>query len=407
MKKYNKNDPLVRQAIWECHNRRCYYFGHVDGELKFSDLVIDHVIPEATVPKRLKILVKEYNLDEDFELDSLYNYVPCKQRPNNLKGKDFSPGLAIALGSAAKMAARAERKIEQLKRAIDYRKNTSLVKYQIDGDHQKAEDLYDFVTDETEGFGEQRYICDDGQSTVYCKSINSILLVGYLPRCSMTKGSCLIVFRTLRLRSCSITLGHEEILESLCLGHRTSISSGLRRFIVCPDNHKHDLYYIQLGNNRFPLLLEEVTQLFELVDDFVDEYLKALQNLETLLGTKKFQLSKRENSFRLIRIKRGLWRYILQFANEFDAERGSSSWHMFDANLGMLKVYTASENEVLDKGYHAILYPEAVDEYWYDSFRYPNDEMWIVWKPLHNSLGRHNIADFGKRRIWNAIIAYN
>jgi len=86
MAKY-KFSQAQRVALWEAHNRRCFYSGN---PLAYSDLHIDHILPESLLdkPSELERINREYGLDPDFEINSYYNWVPAHSR-YNLKKSDI------------------------------------------------------------------------------------------------------------------------------------------------------------------------------------------------------------------------------------------------------------------------------------------------------------------------------
>lgn len=64
----------VREAIWEAHGNKCLY---CTRSLLFSDLVIDHVIPEATTIEELGAIVERIGLDPKFSIFGWENHAPC------------------------------------------------------------------------------------------------------------------------------------------------------------------------------------------------------------------------------------------------------------------------------------------------------------------------------------------
>lgn len=64
----------VREAIWEAHGNKCLYCSR---SLLFSDLVIDHVIPEATTREELRAIIERIGLAQDFDIFGWENHAPC------------------------------------------------------------------------------------------------------------------------------------------------------------------------------------------------------------------------------------------------------------------------------------------------------------------------------------------
>lgn len=81
-----KFDTITRSALWTSYNNICFY---CNRPLDWDDLHIDHIIPEyfASDTERFEQIKTEYELDIDFDLNSLCNLVPthgkCNLRKND------------------------------------------------------------------------------------------------------------------------------------------------------------------------------------------------------------------------------------------------------------------------------------------------------------------------------------
>ncbi len=251
-------------------------------------------------------------------------------------------------------------------------------------------------------YSRERIITDNS----YKYSMEHVSVNAFLPQYPDIKGSCLICFA--RLSDYMITFGHETILNSLFKGLYSDISLNLRGVIVGNDIKNDNVYYVQLGNNRIPLFKEELSQLCEIIDDLSKEYLKSQLNIEEKLDTYYFEKSKfRENGYRLISIKRSLWRMITVFIKEHDYEKGNTPWHIFDANDGMIKVCSKETNHRYNRGYHVILYPEPIEHFFHGSYKYPDDEVSIVWEPMQDYTKVNTIDNFNERYFWSARYSYD
>jgi ATP-dependent DNA helicase RecG len=243
-----------------------------------------------------------------------------------------------------------------------------------------------------------------GNSYSFSKKLVSIS--AFFPEYPDINGSCLISFA--RIKDCLITFNHEEILNTLFTGLYTEVSLNLRGFIVGKGLYDENIYYVQLGNNRIPLFIEELVELCEIIDDLSYYYLKCLSEIEDKLGTYYFDKSSyRKNGYRLININRNIWRLIIEFISEHDYENGDSPWHIFDASEGMIKVYTKKQEKRYNSGYHVLLYPEAKENEYYGSFKYPDQEMSIIWEPMQELVGQNTLENFNLRRFWNAEVTHN
>jgi hypothetical protein len=67
---------VERIAIWTAHSKRCAY---CEGPLKYTDLEIDHIIPQSLRkrPQELQNLLAQLSLQANFDLDSLENLLPA------------------------------------------------------------------------------------------------------------------------------------------------------------------------------------------------------------------------------------------------------------------------------------------------------------------------------------------
>jgi HNH endonuclease len=404
--KYNDKDNwIVRQAIWECHDCRCAYWGH---PIELDDMQIDHILPESLDKEPLKKIqvLEQYKLDQDFILNSLENYVPSSRKANREKGKSILPTATdLLLKKAKRKAPKIITKVNQILQNIDLERSKSAIRNEISGDHQKAENLYNSLTDQDEHFSEEHYVNDYAETSIYHYSKQKILVTSYLPTFSNSgKGSCLIVFKTLKIRNCSITFEHEEILNFLCLGRDTTLDMELRRFVVCQDHHNKNIYYIQLGNVRFPLESETLEVLLEIIDDFASQYLNYIMMLEGCSDSRLFKPSKRRDGFKLFKTEKWLWKLLVEFSWRFDYEEGNSLWHIFDRGNNIIKVYTENKTEQFDSGHHAYLCSENVESRFYDA----SHEVWVTWTSiLLDSEKKQGLSVFSDRKSWNASFTYS
>lgn len=79
----------------------------------------------------------------------------------------------------------------------------------------------------------------------------------------------------------------------------------------------------------------------------------------------------------LLSIRPWFWQRMLDFARAHDVGLGDGPWHMFDAAPGCLKVYSDSDDQRFDRGYHAILYAHVEGTIWLGA---PGDVV-VGWRP--------------------------
>ncbi|WP_165422250.1 HNH endonuclease [Rhizobium ruizarguesonis] len=71
----------VREAIWKAHGHKCLY---CTEPLLFTELVIDHIIPEATTRVQLQAIIEGIGLRSGFDIYNWENHAPvcypCNKR---------------------------------------------------------------------------------------------------------------------------------------------------------------------------------------------------------------------------------------------------------------------------------------------------------------------------------------
>jgi hypothetical protein len=82
-----KFSPAERFAVYSVHGGTCY----LNSEpLYVKTMRVDHVLPRSLKndPERLSVILREYGLPADFELDSFENWLPTCDSCNSLKYKN-------------------------------------------------------------------------------------------------------------------------------------------------------------------------------------------------------------------------------------------------------------------------------------------------------------------------------
>ena len=111
----NIRDPLFRRALWEAHNKRCAYSGE---PIRFSDLQIEHIVPKRIFdePEKLKSLLVELGLPEDFQRDNPKNLLPTLGFSNRQKSDSVDPlQLTHALNNASSKLSNVKEIYNQIK----------------------------------------------------------------------------------------------------------------------------------------------------------------------------------------------------------------------------------------------------------------------------------------------------
>ena len=173
---------------------------------------------------------------------------------------------------------------------------------------------------------------------------------------------------------------------------------------MCQDRLNHNIYYIQLGNVRFPLELETLKVLIEIVDDFANVYLDYLLEINAHTASHLFQPANHNNGFRLFKIEKWLWDLLISFSLHFDYDRGTSAWHIFNSNYAALHIYNPIGTERFNSGDHVSVYSERVDDELYDA----SNKAWIVWVPGF-SFNEYDsgYSNFSGGEFWDASFTYD
>lgn len=392
------DNPIVRYALYLEYECKCFYEG---TPLRFQDMHIDHIIPKCLEgTEELEKKLKTLGLPEDFNINSIYNLVPCRSNINQVKNKNLYPDkfLSHCINMETKLKADKIRdRIEKLTKEYKDDKNLAKLTAMLNeyDNEKKLEELYNALSQE-KPFEVYRKV-DKGENVyTYTRSLSNVRLAGNIPLFPSLEGDCLITFSNLRLRDCMITLNHKQIMKSLFSGVNTDLDLKLRNYIIYPYDSKNEIYYVDLANIRIPLEREEVEQLTKIVDDFYDCYIKESRELYFLLSRDKFDKSDESNQIRLIKIPRRLWFKILKFCKEFDYDNGESEWNIFDSSGSLIKVYYKDQAE-----FKAFIFPEIEGSKYMVS---DNEDVWLVW--TDEFFANKKIENLQNNKIWSPSYAY-
>lgn len=396
---YSKDNDIVRAALYLEYEGKCFYEGL---PLRFKNMHIDHIIPESIDNQALCGIITELGLSEDFNINSLYNLVPCSPNVNQVKNKNQYPikflGHCIYDGTSKKVEG-VKKRIEQLSK--EYKSDKELAKLIarlnliVFGDKKDFEDVYNALSKE-KPFDIKREINKYTNSYTYERSYPNVKLLASLPTYPEMKGSCLITFSNLRLRDCMITLNHKQIMNQLFEGSKTKLENKLRRFINFSEESDPNVYFVDLANVRLPLEKDEVLQLLEIIDDFYDLYMEESTLLYETFNRDVFPNNGVENRLRLFKIRKQLWFMIWDFCRKFDYANGDSEWHIFDASGSILKVYDKVKAE-----FRLFIFPETEQE---DFIISKNDDVWLVW--TDEFFWNKSLSDFKSNECWSPLFSY-
>jgi hypothetical protein len=418
MKKVKKEDEFIRQAIWEVYKHKCFY---TDNPLEYKDMELDHIIPASYRNRKddFKRVIEECGLDADFELDSLYNLVPTTKYANRRKSdKELSLNAMLHyLGLAKNNVPKIEKKIEKIKKIRNFDKNISMVKAHIDEENDKKkreeilENIFNFVSNDDIDFENVEEVYEINNEPIYKKYVKRIGLEAIMPKYNNTETRCIIYFRTIKVRGCMLLLDNKIILTELFSGLYTDPKHGIRGFIEFEKDYKKnedtkslDNAVIHIGNNKFKLSSEDIYTFCQVIDSYAEKYIEFISNIEDILMTHRFPISKRQNNYKLITLTNVQWRQLVNFAFKHDVDRGNSQWHIFDGNGFYIKVYTNKKHDKYNVGYHAFFNSEFDEDIVLYSELAAKDKI-ITWEFVED-LNNRGVDCICERENWNAEIAY-
>jgi len=418
MKKVKKDDEFIRQAMWEVYKHRCFY---TNNPLEYKDMELDHIIPISYKNRKddLKRVIGECALDADFELDSLFNLVPTSKYENRRKSDkelDLNARLHY-LGLVRDNVSKIEQRIEKLKKTRNYEKNISMVKAHFDeeNDKKKREEILDniinFVSNEDIDFEDVEEVYEIDNEPIYKKYVKRIGLEAIMPKYNNTETRCIIYLRTLKIRGCMVLLNNKTIVTELFSGLYTDPKHGTRAFVEFEkgvegneDTRSLDNAVIHIGNNKLKLSSEDIYTFCQVIDSYAEKYIEFISNIENILMTHKFPISKRRNNYKLITLTNEQWRQLVNFAFKHDVDRGNSKWHIFDRNGFYIKVYTDKKHDKYNVGYHAFFNFEFDEDIVLYSELAVKDKT-ITWEFVED-LDNRGMDCICERENWNAEIAY-
>ncbi|MNK80150.1 hypothetical protein D3C87_998510 [compost metagenome] len=350
-----------------------------------------------------KEIINDLKLEANFDFNGLRNLVPAHSSCNTARKGKFIPTSDSIAGTLI-IIERHIPKILEIKEKLDnsekYDEDVAKLATHLEKGNVTPEELYDSLCQDDRSFNE----VENFELNQVRISTKNVLIHCHLPVFPEIQGSMLIAFRSLRISDCFITFSHKEIVERLFQGIGSPPSSSYRDFIVTSDLSKN-VCAVQLGNNRFTISIDEVKQLCELIDKVAPSYLNAVKSIETAFRTTTFSYSPKKR-FRLLKISRSLWRNMLDFAREHDYEKGNSEWHIFDGKASYLKIFCKLQHNQ-KKDYRLFIYPEAEEERLWDSFAYPDNEVWLCWEPSILLETERDVTKLQNNLVWNAEYSFN
>lgn len=239
--------------------------------------------------------------------------------------------------------------------------------------YKKKEFLEDSHNVSLEDFPTRKKIINDS----YYYSRGKISLDAFLPKNYHFNISCMFYFRLPYMNNVFITPSHNEMIENIFSGYKSSPSSHSRSWIR---HVKNDIFTVQFSNITFDVPADVIIDLCEIFDDLFTEFTNRLLSFEKKLSSFGFPRSvKYKRGFKLIKIDRILWQHMLQFSKSHLKEDGESEWHIFLYDNYSIRIYKKDLNFAWYG--NIVISPEPDTQY---NYLYPDNKICLVWDPLVN-----------------------
>lgn len=370
--KRSKRNNDVKEAIWKAYGKYCPICKQY---LPLAELTIDRIIPEDQSALSSETLEYYDRLCKDgFMINCLENYMPMHGRENIEKGnKDlgvyqFQHRLLTAKSKVkAILVNLQEKKIRKRKDTLIYQLGNL-----VGNDDSEAEFIYNYITKQNNEFEVKRDILD-GYRHYHCTfAEKNVALFFNIPKTIEEGASCLLTFTSLRISACLITINQNQINEVLFSSVKTSPTKASRKFILFPDRHNNEEYFVQLGNNRFTLKIQELEQLCNIIDDLYDEYIKVFENIENAMGTTEFEYDSDVKGYKLLKMSKQLWNLLFRYSWKYDWDNGNDDRYIFNKTGTQIQINSPFSNKNFRGGIHSVLHPvediHSIVIYWKEGF---------------------------------------
>ena len=370
--KSSKSNNDVKEAIWKAYGKYCPICREY---LSRADLTIDRIIPEDHSSLSAETM-KYYNklCEDGFTINCFENFMPMHFRENVEKGNndlgvyEFQQRLLTAKSKAKMVLANLNEK------KVIKKKDTLICQLDklVDNDKAEAEFIYYYLTKQKCGF-ERKRVVTEGYSHYHCTFAEKNIAVFFnIPKKLKAEASCLLTFTSLTISGCLITFNQKQIHDIIFSSIKTDPIKESRKFILFPDVTNKEEYFVQLGNNRITLKIEELEQLCMIIDDLYDEYIKIFQRIEEATGTIEYEYNRDVEGYKLLEMNKQLWNLLFGYSWKYDWSNGKSNKHIFNKTGKQIQVNSPSSNEKFKDSIHTVLHPVddgySVNVYWKEGF---------------------------------------
>lgn len=223
----------------------------------------------------------------------------------------------------------------------------------------------------------------------------------FLPTLEKSTTCCNITLRNGKFSHIIITLSHAELITRYFRHTKMPIEE--RKLFLIKDT-RSNAYFADIGSCRLELSQEEIVSLCDALDLLWDRYRSKIEILEEKSKSRYFiHWDEANDDIPLLRMNRGLWALLQEFAKAHDAFDTQGEWSIFDSGSSLLKVYTSKKTKHLDPGYHALIMPKSTKAYYFTNYTQIgiDNEVILSWQPPSPNLLNEQ-EKLSPRRYWDA-----
>ena len=140
-----KFDTKTRAALWRANDQKCFFCSEL---ISFTDLEIDHIVPERTTLEELEDFRRRTPLPSGFDLNEMTNLVPAHGSCNQRKGGSLMDDATVLfyLQLWAKKQQRIQREVGSLKKAAERDKHLIAISTLIESGEISKQEVLQFVS---------------------------------------------------------------------------------------------------------------------------------------------------------------------------------------------------------------------------------------------------------------------
>lgn len=188
--------------------------------------------------------------------------------------------------------------------------------------------------------------------------------------------SCFIWLNLPSLTGASIGLNEQQVLEQLFTGYRSKADDPARKWFI---SKVKSGFAIKISGVMLTVPNEVIFDISDILDDLMDTYVERISEIEEAIESQRYPIANHySNAFKLVKIRRGLWSAILDFARAHPIESNGGSWDIFGHDQYSLRVHL--KNKPFHWAGNIIISPEQDSLDW--DYRISNENVVIVWNGL-------------------------